>query len=263
MVISLKKHFAAEKRPLEYQIQRHPEQKELAKKLITRINQISNLNSNSKILEIGAAQGSFVIVCKKLGYSCEGIEPNEQAIKTSKKLSKALKTKINIKKGFAEGIPYKNNSFDVIIAIFVIEHVRDVKKTFKEVFRVLKPKGVFYFSTASSLCPKQDEIRFFPFFSWYPEKMKVKIMGWAMKNKPSLVGYTDSPAINWFTPWKANRLLKKAGFGRVYDRWDLISMDKLSFYQKIPLKIIKLGKITKLFADILIPGCEYLAVRKD
>lgn len=261
MVISLKKHFASEKRSLEHCIQAYPQKEKSARRLIGQINQILNLGSNSKILEIGAAQGSFVIACNRLGYSCEGLEPYEDAIKVSKELSKKLHTNINIKSGFAEDIPYDNNSFNIVIADSVIEHVKDVEKVFNEAFRVLKAKGAFYFATASSLCPKQDEIRFFPFFSWYPEKIKIKIMDWAKRHKPSLVGYTETPAINWFTPWKTGRLLKKAGFEKLYDRWDLLRADELSFHNRVFLKMIKLNRLTKLFADILTPGCAYLAVK--
>ena len=141
MVISLKKHLASEKRPVEQCIRRYPQQEEYARKLIARMNQVVNLDSNSRILEIGAAQGSFLIACKTLGYSCEGVEPCQDAIEVSKKLSQEFKVGITIKKGFAEDIPYGDSSFDVVIALSVVEHVRDVEKVFDEVFRVLKPGG--------------------------------------------------------------------------------------------------------------------------
>lgn len=261
MVISLKKHLASEKRPVEQCIRRYPQQEEYARKLIARMNQVVNLDSNSRILEIGAAQGSFLIACKTLGYSCEGVEPCQDAIEVSKKLSQEFKVGITIKKGFAEDIPYGDSSFDVVIALSVVEHVRDVEEVFDEVFRVLKPGGAFYFFTASSLCPKQGEIRFFPFFSWYPGKIKVKIMDWAMRHKPSLIGYSETPAINWFTPWKAKRLLRTAGFEKVYDRWDLIRPSELSPNKRVLLKVIRLGIITKILADVLVPSCGYLAVK--
>jgi len=263
MVINFKKHYATEKRDLAYCILTYNEQKKLAKKLVSWINQLISLDFNSKILEIGAAQGRFMIALSKLGYFCEGIEPYKDAIIISKEFSKKLKTEINITRSVAENIPFDNNSFDVVFALSVIEHVKNVEDVFTEIFRILKPKGVFFFSTASSLCPYQGEIRFFPFFSWYPEKIKLQIMVWAVENKPSLVGYTDTPAINWFTPWKANRLLMNAGFEKIYDRWDIIRKDELSIPKKNILKIIKKRRITKLLADIIVPGCAYLAVKGE
>jgi hypothetical protein len=55
MVISLKKHFATEKRPLEYCIETYPETKECAKILFNRIAKFKKIDNNFNILEVGAA----------------------------------------------------------------------------------------------------------------------------------------------------------------------------------------------------------------
>ncbi|WP_368490263.1 methyltransferase domain-containing protein [Clostridium sp. BJN0013] len=44
-------------------------------------------------------------------------------------------------------IPYKNNSFDVVIANHMLYHVTNVDKALSEIYRILKPKGYFYAST--------------------------------------------------------------------------------------------------------------------
>jgi ubiquinone/menaquinone biosynthesis C-methylase UbiE len=160
----------------------------------------------------------------------------------------------------AEKLPFADNSFDAVIADSVMEHVKDVECVMSEVFRVLKKDGVFYFSTASAMYPKQSEIRFFPFFGWYPQKMKVKIMNWAVKKKPSLVGYTVAPAINWFTPWKAERMLKNVGFKKVYGTWDVLREEEVG-RKKTILKFIRLHIFTKLVADVFVPGCLYIAIK--
>ena len=200
------------------------------------------------------------VAIQELGYSCSGIEPYEPAIEVAKELAAKYKVGINIEKGFAEDIPKGSSTFDLVIALSVLEHVEDVKTVFSEVMRILKPQGVFYFDTASSLCLHQDEIRFFPFFSWYPQQLKIRIMDWAVKNRPSLVGNT-TPAINWFTPWSAKRLLKESGFIKVYDRWDIINEAPYGPFKKIVLRVIKSSSVTKFLADLLVPGCGYLAIK--
>lgn len=262
MVMSLKKHYASEKRDLDYCISKFFIVKENTKELLEGINNYFKLSGASKILEIGAAQGNFIAACELLGYSCQGIEPYEPAIKVSQELSKRLNIKMEIKKGIAENIPYDDNTFDLVIANSVMEHVRDVEKVFNEIVRVLKPTGAFYFVTTSILCPKQDEIRLFPFFSWYPQETKIKIMNWAICNKPSLVGYTETPAINWFSSWETRKKLEKLGFVEIYDRWDLINTTFFPFHKRITANMFKKNKITKIFADILVPGCGYLALKK-
>lgn len=260
MVMSFKRHFATEKRSLRYCIQIYPKRKRYIEKIINRIRCLCKLDVGMRILELGSAQGMSVMACSQMGYKVIGLEPYEYAIKVSQQLFKNI-IDLNIVRGFAEDPPFKNNLFDLVIALSVVEHVKDVKKVFEETYRVLKPNGLFYFSAASSLCPTQHEIRFFPFFSWYPEKIKRKIMNWSIRYCPSLIGYTDTPAINWFTPWGASKLLKTTGFKKIYDRWDLLLLLESNKFKKMLLKIIVSGKITRLFANLLFSGCEYVAVK--
>lgn len=245
MVISLRSHLAGSKKSLEYCLKKYPQQKQFATELISMIIKSVNLTKHPKILEIGAAQGSFIIACKELGYDCEGIEPSSEAITVSKQLQNTLRVKIDINKGVGEYLPYKDQTFNLVVALSVLEHVKDVEKVLFEIFRILKPNGAFYFETTSSLCPMQGEIRFFPFFSWYPDKLKKKIMIWSINNRPSLIGYSDAPALNWFTPWKLNRIFKKAGFQRIIDRWDLLELKEFPPIKNHILKIINLTVATK------------------
>ena len=158
-------------------------------------------------------------------------------------------------------MPFETNSFDLVTAVSVIEHVIDAEKAFQEACRVLKPGGVFWFYTASSMCPKQGEIRRFPLFGWYPDPLKQKIMHWAKRNRPELIGYTDTPAINWFTPRKARRLLLKHGFSRVFDRWDLLAADENIRRHRFLLKLISRSRFLKCVADVARAGCSYAAVK--
>ena len=123
--------------------------------------------------------------------------------------------------GSAENIPMPAGSFDLVVAASVLEHVLDLDLTVAEVHRVLKPGGVFWFSSASALCPYQHEIRGFPLFGWYPRALKARIMRWACASRPDLVGFTRTPAVHWFSPWGARRLLRHHGSREVYDRMTL------------------------------------------
>src|SRR5262249_48133121 len=163
-------------------------------------------------------------------------------------------------KGAAEDIPFDDEFFDIVHANSVIEHVADLDAALSEIFRVLKPGGVFWFSSGSSLCPRQNEISGFPLFGWYPNTLKLKIMHWTKEHKPELIGFTEFPAVNWFTPWKANRLLKNHGFRKVYDRWEIRGENEGGNIYKYMLKFIRVSRVTKFAADVLVLGCSYAAI---
>lgn len=63
---------------------------------------------------------------------------------------KDCKLEFPFKKGNSNNIPFKDNSFDVVVALETLEHVSDLKQTFKEIKRVLKPKGIFLLSTPNN-----------------------------------------------------------------------------------------------------------------
>ena len=46
-----------------------------------------------------------------------------------------------------DNLPYSNNRFDVIFSLAVIEHLYNIDHFLSEVYRILKPGGIFYLST--------------------------------------------------------------------------------------------------------------------
>jgi ubiquinone/menaquinone biosynthesis C-methylase UbiE len=212
-----------------------------------------------RILEIGAAQGRGLIALAQLGHEAVGLEPHRPALEVAKKLSEAKGLKIELAEGRAEKIPFDDGEFDLVLAFSVMEHVTDLEASLLEINRVLKPGGVFWFNSASSLCPRQKEISVFPLFGWYPDKLKRYIMHWAVKNRPGLVGYTEHPAIHWWTPQKARRKLREAGFSKVLDRWDLRNSEEDSGVAGMLIAITKNNKLFHFVGDIVIPGCSFAA----
>jgi ubiquinone/menaquinone biosynthesis C-methylase UbiE len=48
--------------------------------------------------------------------------------------------------GKTENMPFKNESFDLILCLNMLDHVEDVEKSFSEIARVLKSKGYLLFN---------------------------------------------------------------------------------------------------------------------
>jgi SAM-dependent methyltransferase len=212
-----------------------------------------------RILEIGSAQGRGLIPIARLGHDAYGLEPWKPAIDIAFKLANKCAVDIRVVRASAENIPFEDCKFDLVLAFSVMEHVTNLDASLSEIMRVLKPGGIFWFNSTSSLCPIQGEIRGFPLFGWYPIIIKKYIMGWALTHRPQLIGYTKTPAMYWWTPYNARKRLRKAGFRQIWDRWNLRSDEEEIGLKRAFLSLAKTYPICRLLGDLLSSGCSYAA----
>ena len=105
--------------------------------------QIENyIPKNSKFLDVGCGAGySLMRACENLNCSVEGIDADPGSHGVGR-FVKDLVNDVSIKQGFAEDLPYANDSFDVVYSSHVLEHVNDESKALEEMKRVLKKDGV-------------------------------------------------------------------------------------------------------------------------
>jgi ubiquinone/menaquinone biosynthesis C-methylase UbiE len=255
------RHLANEQRSVDEHMADVPEKVRWATAIFGRLKRVARIPPDARVLDVGAAGGGFLVACAQLGYRCVGVEPWAAARQTASELGERLHVAIEVREGSAESIPFEDESFDVVHASSVIEHVLNLDKSLAEIHRVLKPGGVFWFNAASAMCPKQDEIRGFPLFGWYPNSMKLAIMDWVKDAKPELVGFSRTPAINWFTPWKAQRILRRHGFRHVFDRWELRGEDEGGAVYRTVLRTVRASSLGKTCADVVVAGCSYAAIK--
>ena len=229
--------------------------------LIPRIRASLALPAGGSILDVGAAQGLSVSVLREDGYDAIGVDPSPDALKAAEAIRAKAALDARVIEGSAESLPFDDESFDLVISLSVLEHVGDPSIAIAEAARVLKPAGGFYFYSTSALCPRQGEIRYFPFFPWYPDRVRKRTMYWAAHNHPSLVNGTTRPAYHWFTPSLVERLAKDAGFGRVYDRWEMRAAEGESGPKGRALRAVASNRALRLAADVAIPDSSYLLVK--
>jgi len=103
-----------------------------------KIFQILRNGKNNKILEIGCGKGELLNkLSKKKNYKLYGIDPSSKAIKFN------VNKKLNLKKGTADKLKFKDNFFNVVIFGFCL-YLIDKQLLFKvvsEADRILKSKG--------------------------------------------------------------------------------------------------------------------------
>lgn len=79
-----------------------------------------------------------------------------------------------------EKLPFKNNFFDVVVAIELFEHVREPEKGIGECIKVLKPSGYFIFSMPF-MYPVHADPK--DFQRWTEEKIKQVLNNYPVKIK--------------------------------------------------------------------------------
>jgi SAM-dependent methyltransferase len=89
---------------------------------------------NPKILDVGCGTGGNLEMLAKFG-AAEGVDVSDDALEFCK--SKGLK----VHKGLAESLPFADESFDVVTALDVVEHLDDDLAGLKEMHRVVKTGG--------------------------------------------------------------------------------------------------------------------------
>ena len=96
------------------------------------VDAIKDLIPPGKIgLEVGIGTGRFAL---PLGIKI-GVEPSKRMTEIAKKRG------LQVYQAVAEALPFKEESFDFILMVTTICFVDDLFKSFKEAYRVLKPKS--------------------------------------------------------------------------------------------------------------------------
>ena len=104
------------------------------------------IRKGDSVLDIGSGSGTDVLIAGKLvgpKGRVVGVDITDAMIEKSQKaISESGLKNISAVKIDAESLPFPKSTFDVVISNGVINLVHDKKKTFREIFRVLKPGGV-------------------------------------------------------------------------------------------------------------------------
>jgi len=96
---------------------------------------------NKKVLDIGCGTGRLISDLLDRGAIITGVDVSKNMLEVARKKF----PKVHFIEGDIRKIPFKDDSFDFVIATFVIVHLQqcELEKAFDEVYRVLKPSGKF------------------------------------------------------------------------------------------------------------------------
>jgi demethylmenaquinone methyltransferase / 2-methoxy-6-polyprenyl-1,4-benzoquinol methylase len=162
------------------------------------------------ILDIATGTGDLAILMTEtsatkiigLDLSAGMLEIGEQKIKQLK-----LTDKIELIQGDSENIPFPENYFDAITVSFGIRNFETLEKGLSEIYRVLKPNGIFVILETS--VPTK-----FPFkqgYSFYT-KFILPLIGKLFSKDKNAYSYLSTSAANFPFGENLNNILRKVSF---------------------------------------------------
>ena len=136
-----------------------------------------------KLLDAGCGTGWASAWAAERGAKVTSMDVGDKLLKEVAKKCKSKRVKGSILE-----MPFRTNSFDIVVSTEVIEHVEDPQKAIKEMFRVLKPGGVLALTTPNKF--------------WH----------WSVTAANSLGIRPYQGLENWFSWHELQDACKKAGF---------------------------------------------------
>ena len=100
-----------------------------------------HITRDSNVLDLGCGRGGVAEVVWRDVRLAAGIDPDLASLTGHRAAG------MPVVRGVGENLPFATGSFDVVVSVWVLEHLADPMSTFIEVARVLRPGGHFVFLT--------------------------------------------------------------------------------------------------------------------
>lgn len=199
---------------------------------------------NKTILDAGCAQGAYTLELGKKANFAAGIDIQQDVLTIfSRKKDELRMNKIGILNMRIENQGFRDNIFDIVTLIEVLEHVKDETNTLMECKRVLKRKGHIVIYVPNKIFPfETHEVRFFgirfkrltPFIAWLPQKVHLRLStarNYLVKDLKKLMTRCDFEikAIDYVYP-----PLDRLGLPLRLKKWYRVAAESI---EKTPLRI--------------------------
>jgi len=152
-----------------------------------------------RLLDIGCSVGCTLTEARRRGWHAVGVDVSEDMVE----YGQSQGFDVHLVKGNEVHLPFEDETFDVITAWHVIEHVCDIAQTLNEWKRVLRIGGVLAIETPNVACPKVRLLgkhyrRFWPpehTYAFSPETLGAFVVraGYELVPRPAFGQLSDLP----------------------------------------------------------------------
>lgn len=157
-----------------------------ARKVLAILSEYRSQWSHVGCLELGCASGLMSEEFAKQFGRVVGLDVNAEAIAATR--SRPVPANVSYLLGDATRLPFDDESFDLVVCAQVYEHVGDSLSLMREIYRVLRNRGVCFFSGPNRLWPIEDHYGL-PFLHWLPRAAA----GWLLRLTGRGRFYAESP----------------------------------------------------------------------
>ncbi len=175
--------------------------------LIKRLLKKHLKNKKARILDLGCGTGFNFPAIKKFD-TCYGLDISKSALEQAKKYDYK-----KLYEGDALKTPFKENVFDAVLCMDLVEHLEEDVELLKEVKRTLKPNGICLFTVPAYkfLWSKDDELaHHVRRYTKKQIKQKIKKAGFKIKLLSYRYFFLFLPTLMLFTYQKLKKNAKNS-----------------------------------------------------
>lgn len=212
----------------------------------------TGLREGDKVLEIACGGGQFgVELIKKSGAEYTGLDLIPQLVADAKRRAQQEKVKAMYLQGDAHQLPFKENSFDLVIVTYSLHHFppESLNRVTAEVFRVLKKGGLYYVLEPNGLNPIM--------FKWWLQNSPERLLPMGRRWRETKDLSANETIIY---PWNITKSLKTKftdikvfGLGFIPKNHPFFKQKK-NFWSKIEKVIEKAPLLNKLGGSFIVIG---------